>query len=114
MLVRDLDVEETVERVNIAQQEIQLSVALQGLGSTSRGRMVGKDWESAIWLADSLAKGRVQWRKNLTDMITAEHQENWARGLSHDKYQELLDCLTDIGFGGKLDREGWEDRSVWG
>ncbi|KAL0639485.1 hypothetical protein Q9L58_001514 [Maublancomyces gigas] len=87
MLVRDLDVEETTERVKIAKQGIQLLVTMQGLGSTLRGRKVGKDWESAIWLADSLAKGRVQSRKNLTDMITAEHQENWARGLSQDRYQ---------------------------
>lgn len=73
MSVQSLDVEETVERVNIAKEGTQLALTLKGLGSTSRREKLGKDWEAAMWLAKSLAQEEVQWRKNLSQMVTAEH-----------------------------------------
>lgn len=96
VLVQSTDVEETVERVNTTKEGTQLALTLDGLSTTVGGLKLNKDWESDMWLPGSLANDGVGRRKYLSAMITTEHQENWARGLSHTRYHELLDYLKDI------------------
>lgn len=96
MQVNSIDVRETVERVNVAMEGMQLALTLKGLAQPSRLSKLRKDWDRVIWLANSMARQGV--KKSRSDMISSEQQENWARRPSHIQYQELLDTLEKVGY----------------
>lgn len=104
--VASVDVRETVERANVAQEGTQLALTLKGLALPSRLLKLSKDQDRAIWLANSLAEKRFQ--KLRSDVISSQQRENWARRLVHAQNEELLDSLRQVGY------ECWSCGAVFG